>query len=258
MADRPPVVLVFAGNDPSGGAGIAADIQALTANGCYPAPVITALTVQDTTGVSRVEPVAPALVEQQARAVLNDLPVAVIKTGLLANAGIARVVAELAEEFSVPLVIDPVLASGSGQTMTSDDLVGTYVELLFSRCLLATPNLAEARTLGHASEEKEMAQNMITAGCQWVLVTGGHKSGDLLEHELYNRDGLARNFSNPRLPGEFHGSGCTLASACAAGIARNQSVEVAVASALTYTQRTLENAFAIGQGQKLPNRLPSQ
>jgi len=256
MADRPPVVLVFAGNDPSGGAGIAADIEALAANGCYPAPVITALTVQDTTGVSRVEPVAPELVEQQARAVLNDLPVAVIKTGLLANAGIATVVAELAVEYSVPLVIDPVLASGGGQTMTSDDLVDAYIETLFPHCLLTTPNASEARTLGHANEDKEMARNMIAAGCRWVLITGGHKSGDELEHELYDGDGLARRFYGPRLPGEFHGSGCTLASSCAAGIARGQAVEVAIASALTYTHRTLEHALSIGRGQRLPNRLP--
>lgn len=252
----PPVVLVFAGNDPVAGAGIAADIQALTANGCYPAPVITALTVQDSVGVQRVDAVDPELVEQQARAVLDDLPVAAIKTGLLVNPEILARVARLAEAYRLPLIVDPVLGSGSGQSMTSGSLSRHYCEKLLPHTLLVTPNIFEARELAGANHSDEQAQYMINAGCQWVLLTGGHQSGEVLEHRLYNSGGLVRSFAQPRLPGEFHGSGCTLASACAAGIARQQPPEQAVASALVYTLRTLEKAFTLGKGQSLPNRLP--
>lgn len=248
MADRPPVVLVFAGNDPSGGAGIAADIQALTANGCYPAPVVTALTVQDTAGVARVDAVDPGLVEQQARAVLNDLSVAAIKTGLLVSTAIVSVVAQLAREFSLPVIVDPVLKSGGGKLMTDSDIVDAYLEKLLPLATLATPNTLEADTLDR--------ERILAGGCQWLLITGGHEDGDVIRHQLLNKNGLVKDFEQTRLPGEYHGSGCTLTSACTGGVARGLPVEQAVTEALGYTQQTLETAFALGKGQRLPNRLP--
>jgi len=250
MADCPPVVLVFAGNDPSGGAGLAADIQALTANGCYPAPVVTALTVQDTTGVARVEPVTPELVEQQARAVLNDLPVAAIKTGLLASTAIVFVVARLAREFSLPVIVDPVLKSGGGEVMTDTNIIDAYLGHLLPLATLATPNTLEADALDR--------ERIFASGCQWLLITGGHEDGETIKHQLINKDGQVKVFEQPRLPGEYHGSGCTLASACAAGIARGLPVDQAVAEALRYTQQTIETAFTLGKGQQLPNRLSTQ
>lgn len=250
MADHPPVVLVFAGNDPSGGAGIAADIQALAANGCYPAPVVTALTVQDTTGVARVDAVEPELVEQQARTVLNDLPVAAIKTGLLASAAIVSVVAQLAREFSLPVIVDPVLKSGGGKVMTDTGIVDAYLDQLLPLAVLATPNTLEADALDR--------DRVLASGCQWLLITGGHEDGKMINHQLFHKDGLEKVFEQPRLPGEYHGSGCTLASACAAGLARGLPVEQAVTEALHYTRQTLETAFALGKGQQLPNRLPNR
>lgn len=242
------MVLVFAGNDPSGGAGLAADIQALTANGCHPAPVVTAITVQDTTGVTRAEPVDIEFVRQQARAVLNDLSVSVIKTGLLMNAGIVRCVADLAKEHSIPLVVDPVMQSGGGQAMADDDVLDAYLHELLPGTMLCTPNTLETTALGQAA--------ILSSGCEWTLVTGGHDAGDRIEHQLYQGEAPVRAFEQPRLPGEFHGTGCTLASACAAGIANGQPVELAVAGALEYTARAVEIAFAPGKGQLLPNRLP--
>lgn len=249
MAERqPPVVLVFAGNDASGGAGLAADIQALTANGCHPAPVVTAITVQDTTGVVRAEPVDTELVMQQARAVLDDLSVSIIKTGLLMNADIVRCIAGLAREYSIPLVVDPVMQSGGGQAMADNGIIDAYLHELLPGALLCTPNTVEVYALDETA--------ILSSGCDWTLVTGGHNTGDRIEHQLYHRDVPVRSFELARLPGEFHGTGCTLASACAAGIAHGQPVELAVAGALEYTARTVETAFALGKGQLIPNRSP--
>lgn len=255
MVDAPPVVLVFAGNDPVGGAGLAADIQTLTARRCYPAPVVTALTVQDTSGVSRVEPVAVEMVEQQARAVLQDLPVTAIKTGLLATNETVALVATLAREFNLPLVVDPVVKSGSGDGLADETLYDRYRQLLLPGTLLATPNSLEALELGNADDADAQAANIISTGCRWVLITGTHEQQADICHRLYSGDGLVKTIRQPRLPGEYHGSGCTLASACAAGIARQQDMQSLVVQALAYTQSTLEKAFKLGKGQRLPNRM---
>jgi hydroxymethylpyrimidine/phosphomethylpyrimidine kinase len=250
-----PVVLLFGGNDPVGGAGLAADIQALTARYCYPAPVVTALTVQDTLGVSRVEPVAVELVEQQARAVLNDLPVAAIKTGLLATNETVALVAKLAKEFNLPLIVDPVMKSGSGDNLADEALHDSYRQALLPVTLLVTPNTPEAQELGNADDADAQAANIIGTGCQWVLITGTHEQLPDVCHRLYSSAGLVKTIRQQRLPGEYHGSGCTLASACAAGVARQQEVQSLVVQALAYTQSTLENAFQLGKGQWLPNRM---
>ena len=255
MADAPPVVLVFAGNDPVGGAGLAADIETLVANGCYPAPVVTAITVQDTSGVSRVEPVAVELVEQQARAVLQDLPVTAIKTGLLATNENVALVTALAKEFDLPLIVDPVMKSGTGDDLASETLHDSYRQLLLPVALLVTPNTLEARELGNTDDTETQVVNIINTGCQWVLITGTHEQQPDICHRLYSSDGLVKTIRQPRLRGEYHGSGCTLASACAAGIARQQEMQSLVVQALAYTQATLESAFQLGKVQQLPNRM---
>lgn len=255
MAETPPVVLVFAGNDPAGGAGLAADIQTLTAHRCYPAPIVTALTVQNTSGVSRVDPVGVELVEQQARKVLQDLPVAAIKTGLLATNETVALVAALVKEFDLPLIVDPVMKSGTGDNLASEALHDSYRQLLLPNALLATPNTLEARELGNADDVDTQAANIISTGCRWVLITGTHEQQPDICHRLYSSDGLVKTIRQPRLPGEYHGSGCTLASACAAGLARQQDMQSLVVQALAYTQSTLESAFQLGKGQQLPNRM---
>lgn len=253
---RPPVVLVLAGLDPSGGAGLAADIQALAMQGCHAAPVATALTVQDTVGVQSVKAVDPELVEQQARAVINDMPIAAIKTGLLASNANIELAARLVRETRVPLVVDPVLASGGGRPMSNESLDRAYLRELLPHCFLATPNTLEAAALGRVDDIDGQAKTLLDTGCEWVLVTGTHEPGADIVHRLYNAGQLVKTFRQPRLAGEFHGSGCTLASACTAGIALGLPMETVVTKALAFTQATLETAFHPGRGQSLPNRLP--
>jgi len=252
----PPVVLVLAGLDPTGGAGLTADIQTLAMQGCHAAPVVTALTVQDTVGVHSVQAVDTALVEQQARTVINDMPIAAIKTGMLASSGIVELVAQLVRDTGAPLIVDPVFASGSGTILSDEPLDRAYMRSLLPLCRLATPNTLEAALLGRADDIDEQAQAILATGCQWLLVTGTHEPGADITHRLYHGSMLKKSFRQPRLPGEYHGSGCTLASACAAGVAHGLDMETVTTKALAFTQAALESAFTPGSGQSLPNRLP--
>lgn len=257
MTDRPPpTVLVFAGLDPVGGAGLAADIETLAMQGCHAAPVATALTVQDTVGVHAIHAVDTTLVEQQARGVIDDMPVAAIKTGMLGSVGTVELVARLARDSGVPLIIDPVFASGGGTPLSGEPLDRTYMRSLLPHCLLATPNTLEAAMLGRADDIDEQAQAILSTGCQWLLITGTHEPGADIVHRLYHDGRLQKTFRQPRLAGDYHGSGCTLASACAAGIAHGLPMETVVTKALAFTQAALETAFSPGHGQSLPNRLP--
>ena len=256
----PPTVLVIAGNDPSGGAGIAADIQAITAAGAHPAPVITALTVQDTVNASAVEPAAAEFVAAQAAAVLADMRVAAVKIGLLATAEIAHAVAEvLARHPAIPLVLDPVLVAAGGARLAEDALVDVVLDRLCPRTTLLTPNALEIRRLVAAAGDTDArAASLRAAGCAWVLAKGGDEAdegrGEVV-NTLYG-PGAPRIFRWPRLAGSFHGSGCTLAAACAARIALGDPVDTAVAQAQALVHGWLERAFRPGRGQLVPLRRP--
>ncbi len=257
----PPTVLVIAGNDPSGGAGIAADIQAITAAGAHPAPVITALTVQDTVNASAVEPATAEFVVAQAEAVLADMPVAAVKIGLLATAEIATAVAALlARHPAIPVVLDPVLVAAGGARLAEEALVDVVLEQLCPLTTLLTPNAMEIRRLAPtAGDTAARAGRLHQAGCKWVLAKGGDEA-DEGRGEVVNTlfgPGAPRVFRWPRLPGSFHGSGCTLASACAARIALGDDVEAAVATAQALVHGWLEHAFRPGRGQLVPLRRPA-
>jgi hydroxymethylpyrimidine/phosphomethylpyrimidine kinase len=256
----PPTVLVIAGNDPSGGAGIAADIQAITAAGAHPAPVITALTVQDTVNASAVEPAAPEFVAAQAEAVLADMRVAAVKIGLLATAEIAHAVAAVLARYpTIPLVLDPVLVAAGGAQLAEEALVDVVLDRLCPRTTLLTPNALEIRRLASAGGDTDArAASLRAAGCQWVLAKGGDEAdegrGEVV-NTLYG-PGTPRVFRWPRLAGSFHGSGCTLASACAARIALGDPVDTAVAQAQALVHSWLQHAFRPGRGQLVPLRRP--
>ncbi len=248
MSSRPPLVLAFAASDPTGGAGIQADLLTLAALGCHPLSVITALTVQDTSGVERLEAVRAELVAQQARRVLAESRVAAFKTGVLASAENVRAVAAVVGEHpQVPLVLDPVLASGRGDALASDAVPAALCEALVPRATVATPNSIEAERLGGA-------QRLLDLGCRYVLVTGTHAATADVVNTLYDKGGVVREDRWQRLPGSYHGSGCTLASAIAAALAKGRSVPEAVREAQEYTWQALAAAFRTGAGQSLPNR----
>jgi hydroxymethylpyrimidine/phosphomethylpyrimidine kinase len=248
----PPIVLTFAASDPTGGAGLQADLLTLAALGCHPLSVLTGLTVQDTSGVEHLEAISADLVARQARALLAETPVAAFKAGVLASAENVRVVAEIAARHAgTPLVVDPVLASGRGDPLASDAVRKALLEALVPRTTLLTPNTLEAQRLGGA-------QRLLDLGARYVLVTGTHDQTAEVINRLYDASGLVREDRWPRLPGSYHGSGCTLASAVAAALAKGRNVPEAVREAQEYTWQALAAAFRSGAGQLLPNRFYRQ
>jgi hydroxymethylpyrimidine/phosphomethylpyrimidine kinase len=263
MPDLPPIVLVFAATDPSGGAGLQADIMTLSSMGCHPLSVVTAVTIQDTMGVDDVSPIDAEWVADQARCVLEDMPVAAFKIGLLGNFEQVATIAEVVSDYpEVPLVLDPVLASGRGDELVTEEMVGALRELLIPQTTILTPNSLEVRRLaaedgeeGEALELAECARRIIATGCEYVLVTGTHENTPQVINALYGQNGVVRSDTWQRLPGSYHGSGCTLASAIAATIANGLEVSDAVKDAQEYTWQTLKSAFRPGMGQHIPDRL---
>lgn len=241
-----PCVLVFAGLDPSGGAGIAADIEAIAAQGAHALPVVTALTVQDNNRVHGVEPVDDVLLLRQAGLLAGSMAIKAVKIGIpgsLANAeAIADVLRHLRErDPDLPVVLDPVLASGHGDALARGDALATLAPLLDLATLLV-PNLPEAAALG--------AQ---LARCAHVLVTGGHGEGSEVVNRWMSAEGV-REWRWPRLPGEFHGSGCTLASSIAARLALGDPLARALETGQRYCNQSLADSYAIAPGQRIPRR----
>ena len=262
MNSSPPLVLVFAASDPSGGAGIQADLLTLASLGCHPLSVVTAITVQDTSGVESVHPVDPEIVERQARLLLEDMPVAAFKIGVLGSIENVVAVAEIVSDYpEIPLIFDPVLASGRGDEFSDDDMVSAMRTLLLPQTTLITPNAPEARRLAEQDDDAsepdadECARRLAAMGVQHVLLTGTHENTPEVVNSLYGEDGLLRRDRWERLPGSYHGSGCTLASAVAACLANGAGIEDAARDAQDYTWRTLAAAFRPGMGQFIPDRL---
>lgn len=263
MPDLPPIVLVFAATDPSGGAGLQADIMTLSSMGCHPLSVVTAVTVQDTMGVDGISPIDAEWVSDQARCVLEDVPVAAFKLGLLGSVEQIAAIAEIVSDYpEVPLILDPVLTSGRGDELASEEMVIALKELLVPQTTILTPNTLEARRLaaddpeeGEALDLAECARRIITSGCEYVLVTGTHENTAQVVNTLYGQSGAVRSDAWHRLPGSYHGSGCTLASAIAATIANGLEISDAVKDAQEYTWQTLRAAFRPGMGQHIPDRL---
>lgn len=252
----PPVVLTIAGHDPSGGAGLSADIQTISALGGHPASAVTALTLQDSVNAWHVEAVSSQLVVQQAEAVLADMPVATIKLGLLANAAVGNAVAQmLRAHANIPVVLDPVLAAGGGAPLAEEALIGVYLEQLMPLAILVTPNAAEIRQLApQAQDTAARAAIILKRGCQHVLIKGADEDTPEVHNTLFSRNGTRQDFTWPRLPHRYHGSGCTLAAAIATLMAQGHSVPEAVGKAQAYTYKTLQQGWRLGKGQMIPNR----
>ena len=258
----PPQVLVFAASDPSSGAGIQADILTLASLGCHPLTAITALTVQDTVGIQSIHPVSAELLEQQARTILEDMPVVAFKIGVLGSVENVITVAEIIADYpEIPLIFDPVLTSGRGDELSDEEIISAMREMLLPQTTLLTPNAPEARRLAeNDTDESEpsieiCAQRLIEMGAQYVLITGTHENTPDVVNTLYGPDGVIRHDRWPRLAGSYHGSGCTLASAIAGCVARGASIEEATPDAQEYTWQALSQGFRGGMGQFIPDRL---
>lgn len=253
---NPPVVLVIAGNDPSGGAGLAADTQAITALGAHPAPVVSARTVQDTRNAYEVRVEEPRFVAAQAEAVLDDMPVAAIKLGLLGSAAIGEAVAEvLAVRHDLPIVIDPVLVAAGGARLAEEELIAVYRERLFPQATLITPNAEEGRRLApQAASAPERAAALLATGAHGVLLKGGDEDTPSVLNTLYLEGAGPETLEWERLPGQHHGSGCTLAAAIAALLALGRTPQQAVRLAQDYTWQALKRGWRPGKGQNIPLR----
>ena len=250
----PPVVLCLSGHDPTGGAGVQADIEALRRMGCHPATVVTALTAQDTRDVRRVLPQNPDDFLVQARLVLADMPVAVIKVGLLGSAAMVEAVGQvLAEAPAAPVVLDPILAAGGGHPLAGEQLVEQLMRILVPRVDVLTPNTPEARRLTGQTTPDDCAAALLASGCRHVLLTGTHEDGQEVVNRWYGPDGCIESRWT-RLPGSYHGSGCTLAATLAGGLARGLPMEEAVSMALRVTWESLRDGYAVGHGQLVPRR----
>lgn len=259
----PPAVLVIAAADPSGGAGIQADILTLASMGCHPLSVVTAITVQDTSGVEDVLAIDSDWVADQARCILEDVPVAAFKIGVLGSVENVTAIAELIADYpDIPLILDPVLSSSRGDDLASEEMREAIMEMLIPQCTILTPNILELRRLAQDADEDDeteddavLAKRLIDLGCEYVLVTGTHATTPDVVNTLYYAEGVARRDVWPRLPGSFHGSGCTLASAIAATLARGLDMGEAVREAQEFTWQSLQAGYRPGMGQHVPDRL---
>jgi len=247
---------VLSGLDPSGGAGIQADIQAITSIGAHPLPVLTCLTVQDTRNVYGAEPVSPDLIKQQLECLAQDTPIHAIKTGALGNAEVVEVLVEFVQKHSgVPLIVDPVIKAAGGGDLADDALVAAMKDKLFARAEMITPNGVELAQLGGSDNPAEAARNLLQTGCESVLATGGHGTGIHIINTLYNHAPEPMEWEVERVgANEYHGTGCTLAAAIAAGRAMGLSPRAAISQAQNYVHRALLHALTVGQGQKVPDR----
>lgn len=251
-----PILLCLGGHDPSGGAGIQADAEAARAAGIHAATIVSCLTTQDTRGLRGLWPQPVEQVESQCRLILEDSQVRALKVGLIGSARLAQWLCQLAKEYpQLPLVLDPVLASGAGQGVTDAALRDQLRTHLLRHCFLATPNLPEAQALSGARHPDDCAHRLLASGCPWILITGTHDHHPEVVNRLYGHDGGFHGWNWPRLPHVYHGSGCTLASAIAARLALGMGMVEAVAEAQRYTWHSLRTATRTGQGQWTPNRL---
>ncbi len=272
MASPLPIVMTFSACDPTGGAGLQADLLTITSMGCHAATIVTGYTVQDTAGVEDFVAVDADHVDDQARTILEDMPIAAFKIGVLGDVETVAAIAEIVSDYpDLPVILDPVLASGRGDVFADDETLHAIRELLIPQVTLITPNSYEARRLaalddGGDSDEsgkpaialEAAAAKLIGWGIEFVLITGTHENTTDVVNVLYGEEGDAtvtiRSDAWKRLPGSYHGSGCTLASAIASLLAGGVDLEDAVREAQEYTWQTLNGGFRPGMGQFIPDR----
>lgn len=254
---QPKIVMTFAGHDPTGGAGIQADIETLASHNCHAAAVITALTVQDTQDVARFTALEADAVTAQAEAVLADMPVCAFKIGMLGSTANARAIHNILQQYpDIPLVLDPVLASGNGTRLGDPQLLDAISTLLLPRATVVTPNSPEARALvPTANTLDECAVTLLAQGAEFVLITGTHEDSPHVVNSLYQGDQLLETFTWERLPHSYHGSGCTLAASITGMMARGLDPFHAISEAQEFTWNALQAGYRPGKGQHLPDRM---
>jgi hydroxymethylpyrimidine/phosphomethylpyrimidine kinase len=253
----PPIVMSFSGNDPTGGAGIQADIEAVMSMGARVAPVITALTVQDTQNVKHFSATDPNLLVAQARQVLEDVPIAVFKIGMIGSIENINAIHNILHDYpNIPVIIDPIISAGGGMSLTTEEMALAYSDLLFPFTNLVTPNSNEVRLLAPEADSLDScAHELMDDGCDYVLITGTHEGTDNVINTFYGQQQKIESSCWERLPYSYHGSGCTLTSAIAGLVAGGYSIADAITIAQEYTWQSLRQGYQTGMGQHQPNRL---
>lgn len=252
--NKPPVALTVAGSDSGGGAGIQADLKTFAAHGVYGTSALTAVTAQNTEGVSGVETMSPDFVALQITAVVEDIGADAAKTGMLATAAVISVVAEKLDEHHIEkVVVDPVMVATSGDRLLEDSAVETLKKELVPRAYIVTPNLPEAEALvgfpvNDVDSIKGAARQIVEMGAKAVVIKGGHAGGEESIDWLYDGRRFSR-FAAPRVTSRnTHGTGCTFSAAIAAQLARGAQLEAAVRAAKRYVSAALETGLAVGRG----------
>lgn len=247
---------MLSGLDPSGGAGIQADIQAITSIGAHPLPVLACLTIQNTRNVYGAETVNPDLIRQQLEHLAQDTPIHAVKTGALGDAAVVEVLVDfLRGQPDIPLIVDPVIKAAGGGDLADEALVTAMKEKLFPIAEMITPNGIELAQLGGSEDPTVAARTLLDTGCESVLATGGHGTGIHIINTLYNHAPTPMEWEVERVgSNEYHGTGCTLAAAIAAGRAMGLSPRAAISQAQNYVHRALLHALTVGKGQRVPDR----
>lgn len=253
-----PVVLALSGHDPSGAAGAQADIETLASAGCHCVSVITCLTAQNTARFESLEAPSPARFRERLALLTEDIPINACKIGLLGSPALVDVITDYLESVTLPVVLDPILRAGAGDNIAQPGLTQALTGKLFPQAAIVTPNRAEALALtGFAdavADADATLQALLDFGCEAALVTGVDETGTEVVNAYRDRAGEVAEYRWEKLPGRFHGSGCTL-SACIAGrLARGDSLKTAVETAQAYTWRTLQHAQQLGRAQSHPGR----
>jgi hydroxymethylpyrimidine/phosphomethylpyrimidine kinase len=256
MPNTRPTVLSFSGHDPSGGAGVQADIEAIISHQCHAASIITVLTEQNSQNVKKLIPQTPENIISQANTLLEDLPVQAFKIGLIGSYEIAEAIHVILKQHpDIPVVLDPVLAAGGGTELANKRLITSIVDLLLPCTTVLTPNSQEARKLANLVNLVDCGLALLDKGSRYALITGTHEDTPSVSNQLFHDQRLWETFTWDRLPHSYHGSGCTLASAIAALLAHGLDPIQAITEAQEYTWNSLSHAYLPGKGQYNPNRL---
>jgi hydroxymethylpyrimidine/phosphomethylpyrimidine kinase len=257
----PPIVMTLAASDPTSGAGMQADLLTIASMGCHPVSAVTGLRVRDTSGLRDVYPLDADWVDEQARAVLEDMPVAAFKVGLLPSIDVVNVIAEIAADYpDVPLVLDLDLTGSRGDALSAERTTEAIKSLLLPLTTLLVTNGGQLQRLAGADDARHgdvlalAAGRLLAMGCGYVLATGAHENTPEVINTLFDGTGRSHTGKWQRLPGSFHGAGSTLSSAVASLLAQGMAVPEAVSEAQAFTWESLSAAFHAGMGKAIPDR----
>ncbi len=252
-----PAILCFGGLDPSGGAGLQADIEAVAACGGHALPIATCLTVQNTAQASKLLPTDAQLIALQAESILQDIAIDGCKIGVIPNSEITAVISDIVRQLpNIPVVLDPVFRASRGSTFCDQTTINTIKEKLLPFTKIATPNVAELEALTSDNESLlTRATELCMQGPDYVLLTDADNPAPKVCNQLFSAQGLIKEYYWPKLPHAYHGSGCTLSSALACFLSLKTEVSMAANLAQEYTWHSLQNARALGAGQMIPKRI---